>query len=101
MADEQAVPQQPQQRMLKIPQITAQEVDSLATEWCKAKHVVVMIDQVSRQFALDVANKVLRDMFMNLIAQAAAKRGGPPPVGPQPTVNAPKQPSRIKLTDGD
>jgi hypothetical protein len=43
--------------------ITRTEVDRLATEWCKAKHVVVMLDDVSKNFAMDVANKVLQSFI--------------------------------------
>jgi hypothetical protein len=57
-----------------IPKIDRAEVDRLAQEWCKAKHIVVMIDDVGRQFALDVANSVLRDFVHTIAAKVAVER---------------------------
>jgi hypothetical protein len=79
--------------------ITRAEVDHLATEWCKAKHVVVMLDDVSKNFAMDVANKVLQSFIQDIAERAAAKKAakGEPA---QAAVAAPevKKPSII-LTD--
>ena len=55
-------------------EITRAEVDRLALEWCKAKHVVVMIDDVGRNFAKDVADKVLRDFVLSIAENRAAKK---------------------------
>jgi hypothetical protein len=64
--------------------ITKAEVARLALEWQKAKHVVVMIDDVSIQFATDVANKVLQDFVTSIAEIQAAKKAAtgqpvPPP----------------------
>lgn len=57
-----------------FPTIGRNELDKLATEWCKSKHVVVMIDEVSRQFALDVANLVLKNFVLSMAENVAAKK---------------------------
>jgi UDP-glucose 4-epimerase len=54
--------------------ITRAEVDSLATQWCQAKHIVVMLDDVSKNFAMDVANKVLQSFIQDIADRAAAKK---------------------------
>ena len=63
--------------------ITRAEVDRLALEWCKAKHVVVMLDDVSRNFAMDIANKVLESFVQSIqeiqAAKKSAAKGEPAP----------------------
>lgn len=54
--------------------ITRAEVDSLATQWCQAKHIVVMLDDVAKNFAMDVANKVLQSFIQDIADRAAAKK---------------------------
>lgn len=81
-------------------EITRAEVDRLSLEWCKAKHVVVMIDDVGRNFAMDVANKVLRDFVLSIAeiqaAKKAAAKGEPAPA----TAAVPEvKKSSIVLTD--
>lgn len=78
-----------------IPQITRVEIDRLATEWCKAKHVVVMLDEVSKQFTLDVSNLVLRDFVQSMADQVAAKKAAATGT-PAPT---PVKKSSLVLTD--
>jgi len=69
--------------MTGIPTVERKEIDMLATEWCKAKHVVVMIDEVSRQFALDAANLILKNFVLSMAEAVAARKaaaaGNPPP----------------------
>lgn len=81
-------------------EITRAEVDRLALEWCKAKHVIVMLDDTARQFAQAVANKVLRDFVLSIAeiqaAKKAAAKGEPAPAAaPAPEVKK----SSIVLTD--
>lgn len=80
-------------------EITRAEVDRLALEWCKAKHVVVMIDDVSRNFAMDVANKVLRDFVLSIAEIQAAKKAakGEPARAANVVPEVPK--SSLVLTD--
>ena len=76
--------------------ITLSEVSRLATEWCKAKHIVVILDDVAKQFATDVANKALSDFIATLREQVAAKKAakaGAASVAPAPVK------SSIVLTD--
>jgi len=83
-----------------MPRIERAEIDKLATEWCKAKHVVIMIDEVSRQFACDVANLVLKN-FVDSMAEAVAARKAAAVGNPSPeTAKIVKKPtSSIILTD--
>lgn len=79
-------------------QITKAEVDRLATEWCKSKHVVVIIDDVAKSFALDLCNKVLGDFIQDMVEKQAAKKAkasGQPAPPPAPEVKK----SSIVLTD--
>lgn len=80
-------------------EITRAEVDRLALEWCKAKHIVVMVDDVARQFAQAVANKVLRDFVLSIAeiqaAKKAAAKGEPAPTA----TPAPAAKSSLVLTD--
>jgi hypothetical protein len=80
-------------------EITKAEVQRLATEWQKAKHVVVMIDDIGIQFAMDVANKVLRDFVQSIAeiqaAKKAAAKGEPAPAAAPAEVKK----SSIVLTD--
>jgi len=81
-------------------EITKAEVQRLASEWQKAKHVVVMLDDVAIQFATAVANKVLRDFVLSIAeiqaAKKAAAKGEPAPT----TAPAPEEKkSSIVLTD--
>jgi hypothetical protein len=81
--------------------ITRAEVDRLALEWCKAKHIVVMIDDVGRNFAMDVANKVLDSFIQDIAERAAAKKAaakGEPAPAAAVAVPEVKKPSMI-LTD--
>jgi hypothetical protein len=81
-------------------EITRTEVDRLALEWCKAKHVVVMLDDVARNFARDIANKVLRDFVQSIAEIQAAKKAaatGEPAPAAAPAAT-PTKPSII-LTD--
>lgn len=80
--------------------ITRAEVDILATEWQKAKHVVVILDDVSKNFAMDVANKVLQSFIQDIAERAAAKKAAAKGEPAQAAVAAPevKKPSII-LTD--
>jgi hypothetical protein len=80
-------------------EIARAEVDRLALEWCKAKHVVVMIDDVSRNFAMDVANKVLRDFVLSIAEIQAAKKAakGEPARAANVVPEVPK--SSLVLTD--
>jgi hypothetical protein len=82
-------------------QITRAEVDRLALEWCKAKHIVVMIDDVGRNFAMDVANKVLNSFIQDIAERAAAKKaaakGEPAPAAAVAEPEVKK--SSIVLTD--
>jgi hypothetical protein len=76
--------------------ITKAEVQRLSVEWQKAKHVVVMIDDVSIQFATDVANKVLQD-FVQSIAEIQAAKNRAVSTGPVPPPEVKK--SSLVLTD--
>jgi hypothetical protein len=80
-------------------EIARAEVDRLALEWCKAKHVVVMLDDVSRNFAMDVANKVLRDFVLSIAEIQAAKKAakGEPARAANVVPEVPK--SSLVLTD--
>ena len=68
--------------MAGIPQIDRKEIDKLASEWCKAKHVVVMLDDVAKQFACDCSNIVLKNYLESVLERVAAKKaaGAPAPV---------------------
>ena len=57
---------------MTYPKIDRAEIDRLATEWCKSKHIVVIMDDVSRQFAADVANLVLKNFVDECKAKAEA-----------------------------
>jgi len=74
---------------MPIPTISREEVDKLATVWCKSKGVIVMLDDVSRQFTVDVCNKALADFVQQAADKVAAKKAAPPTPAP----------SRIVLTD--
>jgi hypothetical protein len=76
---------------MPIPTISREEVDRLATVWCKSKGVIVMLDDVSRAFAVDVANKALADFVHQAAEKVAAKKAAGQP--------APPAPSKIVLTD--
>ena len=79
--------------MAGIPQIDRKEIDKLASEWCKAKHVVVMLDDVAKQFAYDCSNIVLKNYLESVLERVAAKKaaGAPAP--------APVKKSSLVLTD--
>jgi hypothetical protein len=80
--------------MAGIPQIDRKEIDKLASEWCKAKHVVVMLDDVAKQFACDCSNIVLKNYLESVLERVAAKKaaaGAPAP--------APVKKSSLVLTD--
>jgi hypothetical protein len=82
-------------------EITRAEVDRLALEWCKAKHIVVMIDDVGRNFAMDVANKALNSFVQEIAENAARKKaaakGEPAPAAAVAEPEVKK--SSIVLTD--
>jgi hypothetical protein len=84
--------------MAGIPTVARAEVDRLATEWCKAKHVVVMLDDVAKQFATDVANLILKNYLEDVMQRVAAKKATGTPsatVAPAPM----KTTSTLVLTD--
>lgn len=64
-------------------EISSAEVDRLATAWCKSKNIIVILDDVAKQFARDIANKVLRDFVLSIAeiqaAKKAAAKGEPAP----------------------
>lgn len=76
---------------MPIPTISREEVDRLATVWCKSKGIIVILDDVAKQFAVDVSNKALADFIKSMAESVAAKKA--PAAPPQPA------PSRIVLTD--
>ena len=78
-----------------LPVITRAEIDSLATQWQKAKHIVVILADVAKQFALDAANLVLKNFVEQLAEQVAAKKAAAKGEAP---VAAPKK-SSLVLTD--
>jgi len=77
--------------------VTKSEVQRLASEWQKAKRIVVILDDVAIQFATDVANKVLQDFVQSIAAIQAAKKAklAGQPVPPPTEVKK----SSIVLTD--
>ena len=83
-------------------EITKAEVQRLALEWQKSKHVVVMIDDIGITFAMDVANKVLRDFVLSIAeiqaAKKAAAKGEPAQTAAVVATPEVKKPSII-LTD--
>jgi hypothetical protein len=88
--------------MAGIPTVARAEIDRLATEWCKAKHVVVMLDDVAKQFATDVANLILKNYLEDVMQRVAAKKAAAtgasvptPDAAPAP----PKAKSSLVLTD--
>ena len=81
-------------------EITRAEVDRLATQWCRSKNIVVILDDIAKQFACDVSNKVLRDFVLSIAESQAAKKaavkGEPAPT----TAPAPEtKKSSLVLTD--
>jgi hypothetical protein len=80
-----------------IYKIERAEIDKLSLEWCKAKHVVVMIDEVSRQFATDVANLVLKNFIDDIATRVAAKKVAKGEIVPTPEPEIKK--SSLVLTD--
>ena len=80
---------------MPIPTISKEEVDRLATVWCKSKGIIVILDDVAKAFAVDVANKALGDFVKQLAEQMAAKKAAAAGV---PEVPAPA-PSKIICTD--
>jgi hypothetical protein len=96
------MPEQKQIAKVTFPRVQRAEIDRLATEWCKAKHVIVLLDDAAKTFAMDVANHVIRDVMTQIIESAAAKKRSqtkPGAVSPQPPPEAPKQKGSIVLTD--
>jgi hypothetical protein len=49
---------------MSIPVIERKEIDTLATQWCKHKGVMVILDEVAKQFACDAANLILKNFVM-------------------------------------
>lgn len=83
-----------------LPTVDRKEIDRLATEWCKSKHVVVMLDDVAKAFATDVANIVLRSYLESVLLKQAQKKAaaeGKP--APAAVVAAPAKKSSLVLTD--
>jgi len=84
---------------MAMPVITRAEIDSLATQWCKAKHVVVIIDDVSKQFALDAVNLVLKNFVIQLAEQVEAKKAAAKAVANGEVPVVPVKKSSLVLTD--
>ena len=78
--------------------ITKAEVQRLASEWQKAKHIVVILDDVAIQFGVDLANKVLQD-FVQSIAEIQAAKKAKVAGQPAPTPVSEVKKSSIVLTD--
>ena len=57
---------------MTYPKIDRAEIDRLATEWCKSKHVVVILDDVAKQFATDAANLILKNFVDSCKEKAEA-----------------------------
>ncbi len=85
--------------MAGLPVIDRKEIDGLASQWQKAKHVVVMLDDVAKQFACDACNLVLKNFVQQLAEQLAAKKAAAAGEKPAaPAAPAVAKPSLV-LTD--
>jgi len=94
---------QAQTKLLRFPKLEMAEIDNLAREWCKAKHIIVMLDPIAKQFAMDVANKAIREVMMDIIERAAAKKCAQATTQPGAATPQPPQErkSSLVLTDAD
>ncbi len=82
-----------------LPTVERKEIDILATQWCKHKGVMVILDDVAKQFALDVSNLVLKNFILSMAESVTAKKAAAVGNPQSEAAKITKKPSLITLTD--
>lgn len=87
---------------INYPRVVPNDVNGFALAW-NYKGLKMILDQTSRQFAVDFANTVLRSYVDDLVAKAKSgqklKQSVEPEAAPAVATAEPPSPSRIILTD--
>ena len=84
---------------INYPKVVSNDVNGFALAW-DHRGLKMILDQTSRQFAIDFANTVLRSYVDDLIAKAKSGQKLKQSVEtPAPVAPTPSAPSKIILTD--